>query len=1157
MCTFSHLHCHSQYSLLDGAAAIPKMIKKAANQGMPAIALTDHGNMFGVPSFVKEAEKNNIKPIIGSEFYITPTRMGERDNRLRYHQLLLAKNKTGYYNLVRLSSLGYIEGLYYKPRIDKETLEKYSEGLIATTCCLQSEINQTILKAGEGAAKKLFEWYLELFGEDYYIELQRHGLRDQEVCNEVLIRWSREYGVKMIATNDTHYVDKQDSEAHDILLALQTNADINDPNRLRFTGDDNRLNTQFYLKTADEMKELFSDIPESIENTAEIVEKVEPVKINSELLLPHFKVPDGFGGMDEYLRHMTMEGAKKRYASLSQDILERLDRELQIIKKMGFAGYFLIVEGFTTEARKRGVYVGPGRGSAAGSLVAYCIGIINIDPLKYGLLFERFLNPERISPPDIDIDFDDGGRQELIDYVVEKYGRDTVAQIVTYGTMKAKTAIRDVGRILGVPLSEVNRIAKLIPEKPGQDTFETAMNPEINGDTALEIKALFEHPESQIKRMMKYAKTLEGCARHTGIHAAGVIIAPGPVYQYVPVALSKEKDVITQYDGPSAEMCGLLKMDFLGLKTLSILKTAIRLVKEETGKEYDLDDIPLDDEKTFELYQRGDTTGTFQFESDGMRKYLRELKPTSINDLIAMNALYRPGPMQFIPEYIKCKNGEKKITYPHPMLEEVLKPTYGIMVYQEQIMKVAQLMGGFTLGQADILRRIMSKKKTKEMKKMKILFMKGAEERKVDKKCANEVFEKMAYFSGYGFNKSHSAAYSVVAYHTAYFKAHYPAPYMAAVLTHNMNEIKKVTLFIEECYHLGIPVDPPDINKGEAFFAAKEGRVQYGLSAIKGVGSSAVEHLVNERKKNGEYESFYDFTKRVDLRSCNRRMIESLIAAGAFDMLHKNRAQLMENLDDALSYGARVQGQKNQNQISLFDGENATSGDFAKDPKMKDAEPWSNLHQLKQERELIGFFLSGHPLDRYQEDIRLFCTNELGEEGFKKIQDRNNVICAGIITAARHTRDKKGRPMAFITIEDQKGSTEIIVFSECYDQAMNLLQVDNVVVVNGAVSLRDGTPKIIAGHFDRIENLREKNQKAIRLSLNMIIDDLELETIEKIANLFKNNPGRTQVRLIVTANKEKPLSLKARKFVVDPTDALLTEARKLLGKQNVWLEKNS
>ena len=1150
---FSHLHCHTQFSMLDGAAGIKDLVKKAKEHNMPGIAITDHGNMFGVPKFVSEARSEGIKPIIGCEFYITPTTMEDRENRTRYHQVLLAKNMTGYKNLVKLCSIGYVDGLYYKPRIDKTTLEKYSEGLIASTCCLASEVNQTILNKGEDEAKDIFKWYLDLFGEDYYIEVQRHGLRDQDTCNEVLIRWSKEFGVKMIATNDSHYVDREDSEAHDILLALQTNADLNDPNRFRFTDDHNNLNPEFYLKTPDEMLELFKDVPESIDNTAEIVDKVEDIQLSSELLLPHYPVPEPYKDMDDYLRFKSYEGAKVRYGEIRSEVSERIDMELQIIKKMGFAGYFLIVESFTTIARERGVYVGPGRGSAAGSIVAYCIGIINIDPLKYDLLFERFLNPERVSPPDIDIDFDDVGRQQVIDYVVEQYGRQNVAQIVTYGTMKAKTSIRDVGRVLGVPLQEVNRIAKLFPEKPGLDTFSKVLNPSMNPESAEELNGLFQHPDDQVRKMMKYAKVLEGCARQTGIHAAGVIIAPGEVSNYVPVALSKEKDVITQYDGPSAEMCGLLKMDFLGLKTLSILKTAISFVKENHGKVYDLDDIPLDDEATFKLYQRAETVGTFQFESDGMRKYLRELKPSVIDDLIAMNALYRPGPMQFIPDYIKRKHGEETVEYPHDDLRELLEPTYGIMIYQEQIMKVAQQMGGYSLGEADILRRIMGKKKPELLPPEEEKFVKQAVGLGYDQKVAKDVFDKMAMFAGYGFNKSHSAAYSVLAYQTAYFKANYTPEFMAAVLTHNMGDIKKVSSFIEEANALGISVDPPNINTGAGKFVVKEGRIQYGMDAIKGVGSNAVISLVHERTENGPYKSLFDFTFRVDLKSCNRKTMESLIQAGAFDELHKNRAQLMESLDDAIQYAIRKQEEESRNQISLFGG--GENGMDMAEPKLREVKQWSNIERLKRERDLIGFYLSGHPLDKYKDDIRLFCSHTLAMADLANLADRSSVMVAGIITSVKQVRDKKGRPFAFTTIEDEYGSIEVIAFSDTFDKCMNLIQQDNICVVDGSIDMRSGAPKVIARNFERIENMRIKNQNKIRLRLTFDTAILSDEDIMEIARLCEQHKGHSPVAIRIESPHVKNLRMNARRFVVDPSEEFVKAARKIVGKKHVELVK--
>jgi len=1154
---FSHLHNHTQYSMLDGAASISQLIRKSKKHGMPGIAITDHGNMFGVPEFVNEAHKQNVKPIIGCEFYITPSGMDDKKDRTRYHQVLLAKNMTGYKNLSKLCSLGYTEGLYYKPRIDKPTLAEHSEGLIATTCCIASEINQTIINKSEKEARALFEWYLNIFGDDYYIELQRHGLSDQDKCNEILVKWSKEYNVKMVATNDCHYVNEEDSEAHDILLALQTNADINDPNRFRFTDDNNNLNTDFYLKTPGEMEELFSDLPAAIDNTNEIIEKIEDIDLSSELLLPHYSIPDEYDSMADYLRHLTYEGAKKRYGEISQELSERIEQELAIINKMDFAGYFLIVQDFTTEARNRDVFVGPGRGSAAGSVVAYCLGIINIDPMRHDLLFERFLNPERVSPPDIDIDFDDSGRQEVIDYVVEEYGRNNVAQIVTYGTMKAKTAIRDVGRVLGVPLQEVNRITKLFPDQPGLNTFDKVLDKSRNPESANDIKELFDHPDPQVQKMMRFARTLEGSARQTGIHAAGVIIAPGEISEYVPVALSKDKELITQYDGPHAEECGLLKMDFLGLKTLSILKTAIQYVEENHGVKHELDEIPEDDEKTFELYQKGNTIGTFQFESDGMRKYLKQLKPTELDDLIAMNALYRPGPMQFIPEYIDRKHGRKEVEYPHPDLEELLKPTYGIMIYQEQIMKAAQKIANYSLGEADLLRRAMGKKKKKVMDEQREIFTTRAIENGVSEKKAEELFDIMAEFANYGFNKSHSAAYSVVAYQTAFFKANYPAEYMAAVLSHNMGDIDKVSKFIEECYRIGITVDAPNINSGKGKFVAVDGRIQYGMEAIKGVGSNAVEEIVKERRENGQFDSIYDFARRIDSSICNKRTLESLFQAGAFDSLNTNRRQLLEHMEVIISYGARVQEMENSNQSDLF-GDGGNSASAIDEPNLEPVQSWSNIERLNKERELIGFYLSGHPLDKYKEDVRIFCSHTLDPEKLEELNDRTEVRVAGIITEVKRVTDKKGRPFAFLQMEDLHGTIEVIAFNEVYDRNLGMIQVDTLVVVDGHIDTRRGHPQIIADQFERIESMREKYQDQIELELDIDTNYVEAEDLEEMAQLFQQNQGQTNVRFNVLSKEAKrPFAMHVRKFVVDPNEELLGGLKSLIGKEAVNLQRTN
>jgi DNA polymerase-3 subunit alpha len=982
-------------------------------------------------------------------------------------------------------------------------------------------------------------------------------LNDQDRCNEVLVKWSKEFNVKMIATNDCHYVEEEDSEAHDILLALQTNADINDPNRFRFTDDNNKLNTDFYLKTPEEMKELFSDLPSAIDNTNEIIEKIDDIDLSSELLLPHYSIPDKFDSMTDYLRHLTYEGAKKRYGEITQDISERIEQELAIISRMDFSGYFLIVQDFTTEARKRDVFVGPGRGSAAGSVVAYCLGIINIDPLKHDLLFERFLNPERVSPPDIDIDFDDSGRQEVIDYVVEEYGRNNVAQIVTYGTMKAKTAIRDVGRVLGVPLQEVNRITKLFPDQPGLNTFDKVLDKSRNPESAEEIQELFEHPDPQVQKMMRFAKTLEGSARQTGIHAAGVIIAPGEISEYVPVALSKDKELITQYDGPNAEKCGLLKMDFLGLRTLSILKTSIKYVEENHGIHYELDEIPEGDEKTFELYQKGNTIGTFQFESDGMRKYLKQLKPTKLDDLIAMNALYRPGPMQFIPEYIDRRHGRSEVEYPHPDLEELLEPTYGIMIYQEQIMKAAQKIANYSLGEADLLRRAMGKKKRKVMAEQRDIFTRRAIENGVSEEKAEELFDIMAEFANYGFNKSHSAAYSVVAYQTAFFKANYPAEYMAAVLCHNMGDIDKVSKFIEECYRIGITVDPPNINSGEGKFVAVEGRIQYGMEAIKGVGSNAVAEVVRERKENGKFESIYDFARRVDSQVCNKRTLESLIQAGAFDPLDKNRRQLLENMETIISYGSRVQEMENSNQSDLF-GEGGDSASAIDEPKLTEVEPWSNIERLNKERELIGFYLSGHPLDKYQEDVRIFCSHRLDTAKLEQLGDRTEVRVAGIITQVKRVTDKKGRPFAFLEMEDREGSVDVVVFNDVYDRNLGMIQEDTCVVMDGSIDTSRGGLQIIAKSFERIESMREKYQDQIELEVDIDTTLIEDEELEEMALLFKRHQGQTNVRFNVLSKEAKrPFAMHVRKFVIDPNDELLGGLKNLIGDEAVALKKSS
>ncbi|MCI4670462.1 MAG: DNA polymerase III subunit alpha [Bacteroidia bacterium] len=1157
---FAHLHNHTEYSLLDGAAKISDLTKKAANLGMSHVAITDHGNMFGVPRFVLAAKKNGLTPIVGCEFYIIDGDSTKKEKgQKRFHQIMWAKNAEGYKNLVKLCSYGYTDGYYYKPRIDKEILKRHAAGTIASTCCLASQVNRTLIEKGETEAEKVLKEYMDIFGkENYYVEIQRHDLGDMEKCNEWLIRMAKKHDLIVIATNDVHYVNEEDAEAHDLLLALQTSSDYADPNRFRFTDDHNRLNPRFFFKSQDEMQQLFHDIPEALDNTMHLAERcVFEMDLTGDMILPQYKVPPQFASMDDYLRHMVWERAPKRYREITEEHRERIERELAIMKKMGYAGYFLIVQSFTTVARERGVYVGPGRGSAAGSVVAYILGIIDIDPLKYDLLFERFLNPERVSPPDIDIDFDDEGRQEVIDYVVEEYGRKSVSQVITYGTMGAKTALRDVGRTLGIPLAEVNRIAKLIPDKPGM-SFKKALDPEKNPDHSEELGKLFKSTDPLVNKMMRFAKTLEGTARHTGVHACAVIIAPEDVTNYAPISTAKDGVITTQYDGPMAEMCGLLKMDFLGLKTLSILKIAIRLVKENHGVEIDPDEIPLTDKKTYELYQRGDTVATFQFESDGMRKYLRQLKPTNIEDLIAMNALYRPGPMDNIPTFVARKHGREKTEYLHPILEPILKNTYGIMVYQEQIMQVAREMGGYSMGGADLLRRAMGKKKMEIMEKEKVNFVNGAMEREVDKKTAEEVYALMTKFASYGFNKSHSAAYSVLAFKTSYLKAHYPAEYMASVLTNNATDIKKITFFIEECRRMGIEVLPPNVNESQALFSVnKEGQIRFGLEAIKGVGHAVVESLINERHENGPYDSIFDICVRMPARSINRKTLECLAYGGAIDNFGVERFRYFlpysdkdsaNVLEKAVQYGTKVKQEKLSPQVSLF-GDSSANGVSIPEPVIPTGtfddgiilEQWSELEKLNYEKEMIGFYLSGHPLDRYRWQIESFCNTSIGDLEEKRPRE---IRMAGIVTSVRERVSRRGNKFMSFTIEDFQDSIEQALFGEQYEKFRGLIQVDEMLYIVGAYQPRRYDPTEFELRINEIRILSEElfDKMSKTLFLEFFTEELTEGMVHEMERVFTKHPGNKSLKFRVKdRHYAADITLLASEWKVSPNGDLIKE----------------
>ncbi|MBN1340339.1 MAG: DNA polymerase III subunit alpha [Bacteroidales bacterium] len=1137
---FTHLHVHTQYSILDGAANIDRLLDKTAEAGMTSLAITDHGNMFGVLKFFNAARKKGIKPILGCEIYVAEgsrfEKKGKQD-RSGHHLILLAKNKKGYHNLARLSSLGFLEGFYYTPRIDKEILQKYSEGLICSTACLGGEIPGIILNKGIEEAHEALQWYKEVFGDDFYLELQNHGLAEQAEVNRAMIKLAERNNIRLIATNDVHFIEKADFEAHRILICLNTNQDIDDTEGMHYSG-------QEYLKTPGEMAALFPETPEAITNTQEIVDKVEDYDINQDVILPRFPLPEGFYDENEYLRHLTYKGAERLYPGMDEETRKRIDFELEVIGNMGFPGYFLIVQDFINKAREMGVIVGPGRGSAAGSAVAYCTGITSVDPIRYNLLFERFLNPDRVSMPDIDVDFDDEGRDKVLKYVVGKYGSSRVAQIITFGTMAAKLAIRDVGRVLKLSLPETDRLAKLVPEKPGI-TLKGAYK-EVG-----ELAEVLEKGTELEKKTLTFAGILEGSARHTGTHACGVIIGPDDLIDHIPLSTAKDSTLpVTQYEGKLVESVGMLKMDFLGLKTLSIMKDAVENIYKRHKKKIDIENLPLDDQKTFELYQRGDTVGTFQFESEGMRTYLRDLKPTHIEDLIAMNALYRPGPMDFIPTYIQRKHGREKVEYPHPLLEEILKPTFGIMVYQEQIMHAAQILGGFSLGKADLLRRAMGKKNMDIMTQQKNLFIEGAAEKNIDKKRAEEIFNIMMEFAKYGFNRSHSAAYSIIAYQTAYLKAHYPAEYMAAVLTHNLRDIKKITFFIDECRRQNIQVLGPDINESELNFTVNpRGEIRFGLAAVKNVGESAVENIVKERNENGSYKSIFDFTGRVNLRNVNKRSLEALAMSGAFDSFENaHRAVYFhrENTDDSIflekviKHASSVQSRRNSAQVNLF-------GDLdnleIRDPDLPGCPPWTKLEQLRNEKEVTGFYMSGHPLEDFKLEMDSFSNVNLTDikQNIKQYLNRN-IAFAGLVTQVNHRSTKSGSPFASFTIEDFNDFLPLILFNEDYLKFKHFLVEGTAIFIKARVQRKSkGPAESLEVKISQVYLLSELlNKLAGKITLKVQLRDITRELSGKLKLITEKQKGNASLIIqVIDSDNNVSLEMTSRRKV-DPESFIRT-----------------
>ncbi len=1141
MVEFVHLHNHSHYSLLDGACRIEDLVAQCAEYDMPAIALTDHGNMFGAIEFYRTAMNAGIKPIIGMEAYIAPRSRFDRTaakggSDASYHLVLLAKNEKGYRNLLKLSTAGYLEGFYYKPRIDKEILREHSEGLVALSACVKGEISQKLLRDDLDGARAAAEEYRDIFGEDFYLEIQNHGLANEDKVRPALVELGKSLGIKVVATNDIHYLKREHAEAHDVLLCLQTQKDRDDPTRLRYETD------QIYFKSFDEMREAFREYPEALANTLEVADKCNLILDFGRPLLPRYQLPKEAGGLslDDYLAELARKGLRERYAVVTRELERRLERELEIIRKTGFAGYFLIVKDFVDFARSKGIPVGPGRGSAAGSLVSYCLGITNVDPIKYGLLFERFLNPERVTMPDIDIDFCYERRDEVIDYVRRKYGEQNVSQIITFGTMAARAVVRDVGRVLGLPYAEVDRLAKLVPQTLGIKLKE-ALQVEPR------LRELVESNE-RYKKLFEISLVLEGLARHASTHAAGVVITPDALTEHTPLYKSKDGEITTQYDMKSLEAIGLLKMDFLGLRTLTVIHDTVQMLAEK-GIYVDIDKIPLDDDKTFELFGRGDTVAVFQFESSGMREYLRKLKPKSLEDLIAMNALYRPGPMEMIDDFILRKHGKTKIEYLHPKLEPILKETYGVIVYQEQVMRIASELAGFSLGKADLLRRAMGKKKADLMIGQRQEFVEGAQKRGIPAEVAEAVFDLMARFAEYGFNKSHATAYSIVAYQTAYLKAHFPAEFMAATLTSEMADSKRIVTLIDECRRMGLRVLPPDVNESFATFTVTDEGIRFGLGAVKNVGLGAIESIVRAREKHGRFRTIFELCERVDLRHVNKKVLESLIQAGALDSLEGHRAQLMAAVDLALQFGQRAQASRMAGQTDLFAMDEEMASEMY--PELPEVPEWSHGEVLAREKQLLGFYVSGHPLERFEQEARAFSTTTL--DRLSELPDGAPVRVAGVVTAVKVRMTDSQKAYAFMSLEDFSGTAEVLVFSEPLERHRELVREEAMVLVRGKVSHREEQDaKIIADEIVPLELARERFTKRLRIAFDVLGADEKL--VEDVCQVLAGSRGQCSVVLELRNTGDGEYVLRSLRFKVQPTYELVQSLRSLLGEENVQLE---
>ncbi|MCP4931473.1 MAG: DNA polymerase III subunit alpha [Candidatus Marinimicrobia bacterium] len=1140
---FVHLHNHSDYSLLDGAQTVQTLVNTIDDLGMDSVALTEHGNMFSVIPYYKAAKKAGIKPIIGCETYVSVGSRFEKKPRAdggwgNNHLVLLAQNYKGYQNLMKLVTFGYLDGFYYRPRVDIDLLKEHNEGIICLSGCLKGEVTEKMLKDDWDGAKEAALRFAEIFENRFYLEVQNHGIPDEAQNIQNMKKLAGELNLPLVCTNDAHYAKHEHWEAHDVHICLGTGKDRDDPNRLRYA------TPEFYFKTQDQMYEMFKDVPNAIENTRKIADSIDIELPMGDYHLPNFPIPEDASDKDPdtYLQKLCEIGVQNQYGDIKPELRSRLDHELKVIKKMGFAGYFLITADFVKYAKDNDIPVGPGRGSAAGSLVSYSLGITTIDPMRHNLLFERFLNPDRISMPDIDIDFCIERRGEVIDYIKDQYGEKSVTQIITFGKMKARQVIRDVGRVLGYSFGEIDRLAKLIP---------TTLNITLE-DALKQSPDLREAGEGQYKDVIEYSKVLEGMNRHASTHAAGVVIAPGDLTDFVPLYRSPQGDVTSQYDMKGLETLGLLKLDFLGLRNLTVIDNALKLLKER-GENIDIEKIPMDDAKVYKIFAKGLTIGVFQFESSGMREFLKKLKPTVIEDLIAMNALYRPGPMENIDDFISRKHGKKKIEYAHPVMEAILEETYGIIVYQEQVMQIAHEVAGFTLAEADIMRRAVGKKIKKLMDELKVKFIDGAlEKHNIPKKRGKEIYELIEKFAEYGFNKSHSTAYAYVAYQTAWLKTHYPAEFMSANLTSEMSNIDRVVILINECRKLKIEVDPPDVNISSTNFRPVNHKtISFGLNAIKNVGTKALDQIVESRDKHGKFDSLFDFTANVSLKSVNRKVLESLNMAGALDGLEGNRAQKYAVIETALKYGQTIQENKARNQVDLFGASSANGQDTSMVPSLPQAEEWSEAQLLEKEKEVLGMYLSGHPLLKYAEDLEEFSNFDFTDN----IEQPNGskVRIGGSICDVKMHFDRKNNQMAFFKLDCLGGQAEILAFSDTFAKYKDLIKNDSVVFISGKPT--DETDfselKMIADDIVNVEKAREIYSKNVNIRIEP--DQMSPTDVDALLNMAKEHVGGCGLMFHMASERGKQQRIYAHNVKVSAHSSFLKKLRDTYGKQNVWV----